>query len=187
MDWWLSPIKIWMCFCGHWLMSWKNHECQGLKHEMLLIIAFLRCVQHSCGLWMIFLHEEVLSRWSGHGYKVCPTYNKDTPSLSVKGKNVYFSHRLFCPWLIRWDKAESYLGNQTKDLHLKGLPLQKFLDKWANCRSLFQESTWDMGNEKKTVDGSKQFNCRKKSIFFELDYWSLVELRHNLDVMHVKK
>ena len=27
----------------------------------------------------------------------------------------------------------------------------------------------------------------KKSIFFELEYWSKLKLRHNLDVMHIEK
>ena len=30
-------------------------------------------------------------------------------------------------------------------------------------------------------------NWTKKSIFFELEYWSKLKLRHNLDVMHIEK
>ena len=30
-------------------------------------------------------------------------------------------------------------------------------------------------------------NLRKKSIFYELDYWSTNILKHNIDVMHVEK
>ena len=33
----------------------------------------------------------------------------------------------------------------------------------------------------------KELNWSKKRIFFELDYWSELELKHNLDVMHVEK
>ena len=32
-----------------------------------------------------------------------------------------------------------------------------------------------------------ELNWFKKSIFFELEYWSVLKLRHNLDVMHIKK
>jgi hypothetical protein len=32
-----------------------------------------------------------------------------------------------------------------------------------------------------------ELNWTKKSIFFELDYWSCIELKHNIDVMHVEK
>ena len=28
---------------------------------------------------------------------------------------------------------------------------------------------------------------KKKSIFFELEYWPKLKLRHNIDVMHVEK
>ena len=34
-----------------------------------------------------------LSRWSGHGYKACPTSNDDTPSVRCQSKNVYVGHR----------------------------------------------------------------------------------------------
>jgi hypothetical protein len=30
-------------------------------------------------------------------------------------------------------------------------------------------------------------NWRKKSIFFELPYWSSLLIRHNLDIMHIEK
>ncbi|KAD3067311.1 hypothetical protein E3N88_35191 [Mikania micrantha] len=42
------------------------------------------------------------------------------------------------------------------------------------------------GGIKRKRDAS-EFNWNKKSIFFELDYWSSLELKHNLDVMHVEK
>ena len=32
-----------------------------------------------------------------------------------------------------------------------------------------------------------ELNWYKKSIFFELEYWSSLKLRHNLDVMHIEK
>ena len=32
-----------------------------------------------------------------------------------------------------------------------------------------------------------ELNWTKKSIFFELPYWSTLKLRHNLDVMHIEK
>ena len=30
-------------------------------------------------------------------------------------------------------------------------------------------------------------NWRKKIIFYELSYWAEIELKHNLDVMHIEK
>ena len=33
----------------------------------------------------------------------------------------------------------------------------------------------------------KELNWTKRSIFFELEYWSSLELKHNIDFMHVEK
>ena len=35
--------------------------------------------------------------------------------------------------------------------------------------------------------GDNELNWRKKSIFYELPYWADIELKHNLDVMHIEK
>ena len=43
-----------------------------------------------------------------------------------------------------------------------------------------------LGGVKRKRD-PKELNWSKNSIFFELDYWSELELKHNLDVMHVEK
>ena len=43
------------------------------------------------------------------------------------------------------------------------------------------------GGQKQTVDWLKTFYWWKKSVIFELEYWSSLLLRHNLDVMHVEK
>ena len=32
-----------------------------------------------------------------------------------------------------------------------------------------------------------ELNWTRRSIFFELEYWSDLKLRHNLDVMHIEK
>ena len=41
------------------------------------------------------------------------------------------------------------------------------------------------GVKRKRGDG--ELNQRKKSIFYELPYWEKIELKHNLDVMHIEK
>ena len=44
----------------------------------------------------------------------------------------------------------------------------------------------DFGGKKRKREAD-ELNWRKKSIFWELPYWSSLLLRHNLDVMHVEK
>ena len=48
-------------------------------------------------LWIVndFPARSSLFIWSGQGYKACLICNEDTPLLRVRGKNVYFGHRMF--------------------------------------------------------------------------------------------
>ena len=41
--------------------------------------------------------------------------------------------------------------------------------------------------KRKRDEDKKWHNWRKKSIFFELPYWSSLLISHNLDVMHIEK
>jgi hypothetical protein len=41
--------------------------------------------------------------------------------------------------------------------------------------------------KRKREEDQRWHNWRKKSIFFELAYWSSLLIRHNLDVMHIEK
>ena len=54
---------------------------------------------HAILFWTVndFPTQSSLFGWSGQGYESCLTYNEDTPSLRVRGKNVYFGHRRFLP------------------------------------------------------------------------------------------
>ena len=55
-------------------------------------------------LWTIndFPARSSISRWSGQGYKACPTCNEDTPYMRVIGKTAYISHRRFLPTKHHW-------------------------------------------------------------------------------------
>ena len=41
----------------------------------------------------VVLARSSLSRWSGQGYRACPTCNEDKPSMQVIIKTAYFGHR----------------------------------------------------------------------------------------------
>ena len=43
----------------------------------------------------------------------------------------------------------------------------------------------DKSNKRKQCP--KELNWSKKSIFYELEYWSSLSLKHNLDIMHIDK
>ena len=53
---------------------------------------------------------------------------------------------------------------------------------------LIEKSSKHLNNkDRKWKHSPNELNWYKKSIFFELEYWSTLKLRHNLDVMHVEK
>ncbi|GKD80094.1 retrotransposon gag domain, retroviral aspartyl protease, partial [Tanacetum coccineum] len=51
-----------------------------------------------------------LSRWSGQGYRACPTCNKDTPSVRVLGKTAYVGHRRFLKKPHKWRRSLEFNG-----------------------------------------------------------------------------
>ena len=54
------------------------------------------------------------SRWSGKGYKAYLTYNEDTPSLRIRGKNVYFRHRRFLHMTHPMRQSKKFNGKAEK-------------------------------------------------------------------------
>ena len=54
---------------------------------------------HVMLMWIVndFPARSSLSGWNGQGYKACLTYNKDTVSIRVIGKEAYIGHRRFLP------------------------------------------------------------------------------------------
>ena len=73
----------------------------------------------------------------------------------------------------------------------KGNPPRKFssqdiLEQLAHIPDRFSGKHVSFGGVKRKQD-PKELHWSKNSIFFELDYWSELELKHNLDVMHVEK
>ena len=67
-------------------------------------------------LWIVndFFARTSLSIWSGQGYKACLTCNEDTPSLLVRGKNVYFSYRRFLPMTHPMRQGKKFNGKVKK-------------------------------------------------------------------------
>ncbi|GJT52265.1 hypothetical protein Tco_0978422 [Tanacetum coccineum] len=63
-------------------------------------------------LWTIndFTARSSLSRWSGQGYKACPTYNEDTPYVRVLGKTAYVGHIIFLKKTHKWRRSLKFNG-----------------------------------------------------------------------------
>ncbi|KAM6552349.1 hypothetical protein CsatB_002157 [Cannabis sativa] len=131
-------------------------------------------------LWTIndFPARSSLSGWSGQGYKACPTCNEDTTSIRVIGKTSYVGHRRFLPSNHRMRKDREFDENVEKRPPPRRFTCSEILEQ---VNALSERAP---GKRKR---GDTENNWRKKSIFYELEYWSANELKHNIDVMHVEK
>ncbi|KAK1413407.1 hypothetical protein QVD17_35180 [Tagetes erecta] len=145
-------------------------------------------------LWTVsdFPAYAMLSGWSTHGRLACPCCMGDTKAfqLHAGGKPSWFDcHRRFLPpsHPFRRDK-NGFLANKSVPSSL-GPPPE--LTGWQIYKQVFNLPTVYEGvlyNPKNKVSNfGITHNWVKKSIFWELEYWPSLLIRHNLDVMHIEK
>lgn len=145
---------------------------------------------HASLLWTIndFPAYANLSGWSTKGKLACPCCNKDTYSLRLANgnKQCYMGHRRYLPTNHKWrNDKRSFDG--TKELR-EAPKLLSGSDILAQVNDLEGiVLTKDNSKKMKLSHDKRGDNWNKKSIFFELPYWSTNLLRHNLDVMHIEK
>ena len=120
------------------------------------------------------------------GYFACPICGEDTYSHRLKHgkKNSYTGHRRFLPCNHPFRKQKkAFNGEQEFGSTLQPLSGEEILRKIDVICNLWGKNKITRG--KLNV---KTTNCwKKKSIFFDLEYWKYLHVRHNLDVMHIEK
>ncbi|KAL5538476.1 hypothetical protein UlMin_035499 [Ulmus minor] len=139
-------------------------------------------------LWMVndFPARSSLSGWSGQAHKACPTCNEDTPSMRVIGKTAYFGHRRFLPSTHRWRSNIDFDGRTERKRPPRRFSSVDIMDQLRCVKTTIPGKHPNYGGVKRKR-GDDELNWRKKSIFYELPYWAEIELKHNLDVMHIEK
>ncbi|KAL5574589.1 hypothetical protein UlMin_016288 [Ulmus minor] len=139
-------------------------------------------------LWTVndFPARSSLSGWSGQGYKACPTCNENTPSMRVIGKTAYFGHRRFLPSTHRWRSNLDFDGRTDRKRPPRRFSSVDIMDQLRRVKTTIPGKHPNYGGVKRKR-GEDELNWRKKSIFYELPYWAEIELKHNLDVMHIEK
>ena len=139
-------------------------------------------------LWTVndFPARSSLSGWSGQGYKACPTCNEDTTSRRVIGKTSYVGHRRFLPRNSRMRTDKEFDGGAERRGPPRRFTCQDILDQVNALTTAVPGKHPQFGGVKRKRNADES-NWRKKSIFFELDYWASNKLTHNIDVMHVEK
>ncbi|XP_059627474.1 uncharacterized protein LOC132270307 [Cornus florida] len=132
------------------------------------------------------------SNLSGYGTKgktACPTCDADTCSqwLIHCKKHVYLGHRRFLSYNHPFRRKKRWLnGNEER----RGKPkILSGTDILRVVKNIKKEWGKYKKQDKKRKKCEKTSDCpwKKKFIFFELPYWEVLLLRHNLDVMHIEK
>ena len=139
-------------------------------------------------LWTVndFPARSSLSGWSGQGYRARPTCNEDTPSMRVIGKTAYFGHCRFLPTNHHWWSNLQFDGRTERKRPPRRFSMTDILEQLHRVKTGIPGKHPNYGGVKRKKGGD-ELNWRKKSIFYELPYWATIELKHNLDVMHIEK
>ncbi|KAI5334540.1 hypothetical protein L3X38_024673 [Prunus dulcis] len=103
------------------------------------------------------------------GYKACPICGDDTPSHKLKNghKFCYIGHRKWLPINHPYRRQRAAFNGKPE----YGIPPEP----------LTGEEVLHM------VENGDRVCWKKKSIFFDLEYWKYLPVRHALDVMHIEK
>ncbi|KAI5350928.1 hypothetical protein L3X38_003819 [Prunus dulcis] len=124
----------------------------------------------------------MVSEWSTKGYMACPLCKEDVTFDWHARKVCYLGHRRWLPWDHEWrEKDKEFDGNIERRLRPR---------EWSGDEILEQLNGLDFAPFGKIVSRTRpstHMNWTHKPMFFELPYWSKLKLRHNLDVMDVKK
>ncbi|GJY58129.1 hypothetical protein Tco_0458021 [Tanacetum coccineum] len=140
-------------------------------------------------LWTIndFPARSSLSGWSGQGYKACPTCNEDTPSVRVLSKTAYVGHRRFLKKPHKWRRSLEFNGQTDNTDPPKEFGRDVILAQLDRLPTRVKGKHPSHGGVKIKRNVHVELNWTKRSIFYELEYWSFLSLRHNLDIMHIEK
>ncbi|GJY85907.1 uncharacterized protein Tco_0499933 [Tanacetum coccineum] len=142
-------------------------------------------------LWTIndYPARSYLFGWGGQGYLPCPTCNKDTPSTRVLGKITYAGHRRFLPKNHHWRNDKKFNGMDDTTDPTETFNSANILDQLARLPQKIpvKHPDFRLIGVKRKRDVTVELNWSKRSIFYELEYWLDIQLKHNLDVMHIEK
>ncbi|XP_042944188.1 uncharacterized protein LOC122278155 [Carya illinoinensis] len=142
---------------------------------------------HTALLWTIndFPAYVNISGWSTKGKLACPSCNAkgDYNWLKYGRKHFYMGHRHFLPLDHIWRRRKG-LFNGKEDHRMPPRDIGGY-DILTQLQMI--EDVQFGKSRRKRKRTTEELNWTKCSIFFQLPYWSTLQLRHNLDVMHIEK
>ena len=143
--------------------------------ETFMMHAMLFCIIND------FLAYGNLLGYNVKAHKACPMCEENTTSHQLKNrrKTMYLCHRRFWQANHPYRRLkEAFNGHQDNDKAPTSLTGLQIHEKFNKVHHLF-------GKTSKKSSASSPW--KKKSIFFDLPYWSKLQVRHCINVMHVKK
>jgi len=123
-----------------------------------------------------------LSGYNVKGHRACPIYEEDTRYVQLKHgrKIVYTRHRYFLkPYHPYHRLKKAFNGSQEHEIAPIPLTGQQVLERVEDINTIFGET--------KKKEKSKTSIWKNRSILFDLPYWSNLDIRHCINVMHVEK
>ena len=143
---------------------------------------------HAAILWTIndFPAYGMLSGWSTKGYMACPVCNVDTSSQSLRIKICYMGYHHYVPTNHPWPKSRLHDGKLEMNPAPQSFSGDDILKQLENVDHVILGKNPNK-KDKKRKRVPSELNWTKRSIFFELEYWSKLSIRHILDVMHIEK
>ncbi|KAL5573205.1 hypothetical protein UlMin_022802 [Ulmus minor] len=125
-----------------------------------------------------------LSGWSTQGKLACPICLEDTRYKLIRSKISYIGHRSFLEMSHSWRNSKEFDGRSERRAPPRNFSTADIL---SQLEAVGQSIPGKATTTAKRKRLPTELNWTKKSILFELPYWSTLLLRHNLDVMHIEK
>ncbi|GKA60534.1 zinc finger, PHD-type containing protein [Tanacetum coccineum] len=111
----------------------------------------------------------------------------DTPSVRVLAKTAYVGHRRFLKKPHKWRSSREFNGQTDNRDPPKEFGRDEILAQLDRLPTRLTGKHLSYGGVKIKRNVLVELNWTKRSIFYELEYWSFLTLRHNLDIMHIEK
>ena len=177
IDVYLRPLidELLQLWCEEGVRVWDEYEQTEFDLRALLFVTI--------NDWPALSN---ISGQSNKGYNACTHCLGETESIHIGNKNVYLGHRRFLPKQhpVR-KKGKHFKGeadHRTKPTYPTG---DVIYDTVKNLKVVFGKGA---GALSVPNDADNHVPMWKKcSIFWELPYWKILEVRSAIDVMHVTK
>nr|GFA47566.1 hypothetical protein [Tanacetum cinerariifolium] len=135
----------------------------------------------------VYLRHLIEDLKSGQGYKAYPTCNKDIPYVLVLSKTAYVGHKRFLKKPHKWRSLREFNGQTDNRYPPKEFGRDEILAQLDRLPTCLTGKHPSFGGVKIKCNVLVELNWTRRSIFYELEYWSFLTLRHKLDIMHIEE